>query len=217
MAYRETEKVRARKETIKLRLFKAAEELISEAGFKGASVAAIAARAGVATGTVYRYFPDKSALCAEVFRHVTQREVDQVAASLNTPGGIDDRLRLAIATFARRALRGRRLAYALIAEPVDPVLDQERLNYRQAYAELFSQTIAEGVNSAALRPQNPKVSGAALVGALAESLIGPLAEQIKSYVPGLSSDMQPPITADHPIIIDIAEFCINAVGPIPKR
>ena len=39
-----------------------------------------------------------------------------------------------LATFARRALRNPRLAWALIAEPVDPLVDAERLAYRERYA-----------------------------------------------------------------------------------
>jgi hypothetical protein len=38
-----------------------------------------------------------------------------------------DKLTAAIRTFANRALRGRRLAYALIAEPVDPEVEAVRL------------------------------------------------------------------------------------------
>ena len=35
----------------------------------------------------------------------------------------------------RRALRGRRLAWALLAEPVDPAVEAERLPFRRAYAD----------------------------------------------------------------------------------
>jgi hypothetical protein len=34
--------------------------------------------------------------------------------------------------FAERALRNRRLAWALLAEPVDPLVDAERLAFREA-------------------------------------------------------------------------------------
>ena len=68
-----------------------------------ASVAAVAARAGVATGTVYRHFPSKSELFAEVFRRASQREVDAVvAAAAAATGAAADRR--AVETFARRAL-----------------------------------------------------------------------------------------------------------------
>jgi hypothetical protein len=34
--------------------------------------------------------------------------------------------------WAERALRNRRLAWALLAEPVDPLVDAERLAFREA-------------------------------------------------------------------------------------
>ena len=49
------------------------------------------------------------------------------------PNGIAAALR----TFAERALRAPTMAWALIAEPVDPTVDQARLDYRQRYARLF--------------------------------------------------------------------------------
>ena len=39
-----------------------------------------------------------------------------------------ERIAAGVETFARRALRGRRLAWALLAEPVDPAVEAERLH-----------------------------------------------------------------------------------------
>ena len=50
-----------------------------------------------------------------------------------------ERLAHVLATFARRALRNPRLAWALIAEPVDPLVDAERLAYRSRYAAVIAK------------------------------------------------------------------------------
>ena len=55
-----------------------------------------------------------------------------------------DRLEEVLATFAQRALRRPRLAWALIAEPVDPLVDAERLAYRERYSELTAQALQGG-------------------------------------------------------------------------
>ena len=82
----------------------------------------------VATGTVYRHFPSKAELFAEVFRRASQREVDATrAAAESAGGGACQRLAAAVETFARRALRGRRLAWALLAEPVDLAVEDRAL------------------------------------------------------------------------------------------
>ena len=50
-------------------IFNAAVELFAERGYYGASVPLIVERAGVGTGTIYRYFKDKEDLVNELYRH----------------------------------------------------------------------------------------------------------------------------------------------------
>ena len=51
------------------------QELIEEGGYGAASVVAIAERAGVASGTLYRHFASKEELFVDLFRSVCDREV----------------------------------------------------------------------------------------------------------------------------------------------
>ncbi len=161
MAYRATERTEAKREATRERIVAAAHALIARGGYREASVAAVAARAGVATGTVYRHFPSKSELFAEVFRRASQREVDAVAEAAAGAASRDEQIAAGVETFARRALRGRRLAWALLAEPVDPAVEAERLVFRRAYADVFAQA-------------TDPLTATMLVGALGEALVGPL-------------------------------------------
>ena len=63
-----TEKTEARKEAARERIVAAALDQVAEGGYASAGVQVVAARAGVAVGTVYRHFPSKADLFAEVFR-----------------------------------------------------------------------------------------------------------------------------------------------------
>src|SRR4051812_30817888 len=173
MPYRPTPRTEARRTATRDRIVRAALDLVARGGYREAQVAAVAKRAGVATGTVYRHFPSKADLLTEVFRVASQHEVDAVAGA----GGeiAADRVAAAVETFARRALRGRRLAWALLAEPVDPAVGAERLPFRRAYAAVFAATIAGGVAAGELPAQDPGFTAAALVGAIGEALVGPLA------------------------------------------
>src|SRR5688572_29005914 len=109
MAYRPTERTEARKAAVRERIVTAARELVARGGYGEAQVAAVASRAGVATGTVYRHFPSKAELFAEVFRNASQHEVDAViAAAAGADAPAPERIAAAVETFARRALRGRR-------------------------------------------------------------------------------------------------------------
>jgi AcrR family transcriptional regulator len=173
VAYRPTERTEAKRTATRDRIVRAALELVARGGYREAQVAAVAKRAGVATGTVYRHFPSKADLLTEVFRVASQREVDAVAQA----GGATahERLAAAVQTFARRALQGRRLAWALLAEPVDPAVEAERLQFRRAYADVFAAIVADGVVAGELPDQDPAFTAAALVGAIGEALVGPLA------------------------------------------
>jgi AcrR family transcriptional regulator len=51
------------------RLLDAALDLFETRGFDGVAVPEIAAKAGVATGTIYRYFKDKEALVNALYQH----------------------------------------------------------------------------------------------------------------------------------------------------
>ncbi|MGZ5937854.1 MAG: TetR/AcrR family transcriptional regulator, partial [Rhizomicrobium sp.] len=53
----------------RFRLLDAALELFETRGYDGVAVPEIAAKAGVATGTVYLYFADKAALVNALYRH----------------------------------------------------------------------------------------------------------------------------------------------------
>ncbi|MFG2054335.1 TetR/AcrR family transcriptional regulator [Micromonospora sp. NPDC048930] len=175
MAYRSTERVRARLSASRERIIAAALEIMAGHGYAGCSVAAVAERAGVATGSVYRHFPTKANLFAEVFRTASQREVDAVARAAAARTSAAAQVSAVVETFAGRALQSPRLAYALLAEPVDPAVDAERLVFRRAYAELIAGYVVAGVATGELPPQDPELSATALVGALAEAMVGPLA------------------------------------------
>lgn len=64
-------------------IVRAAADSLLEQGYAGTSVRAIAGRAGVAIGNVQYYFPAKSELLVEAWRHLTLRSVDELRQVLN--------------------------------------------------------------------------------------------------------------------------------------
>ena len=137
MAYRRTAAVEQRLEDRRAAIAAAAVALLSEHGYRALSIAAVAERAGVATGTVYRHYTDKSDLMVRIFRDLCAREVEAVTAAASAAGSGTGKVAAIVETFAQRALRNPRLAYTLLAEPVDAALDAERLVLRRAFAAVF--------------------------------------------------------------------------------
>jgi AcrR family transcriptional regulator len=175
MHYRANEKTEARRLATRERIVAAALERVARGGYASAGVHAVAADAGVAVGTVYRHFPSKGELFAEVFRRASQRELDVVVEVSSADGRLAaERIGAAAEAFCRRALAGPVLAYALIAEPVDPAVESERLRFRIGYRDAFARVLEDGVRDGELRDHDCRTVAAAIVGALAESLVGPL-------------------------------------------
>lgn len=202
MPYRPTERTELRKAETRERIVAAALAQLADGGYASASVQAVAKRAGVATGSVYRHFASKSDLFAEVFRRASAREVEAFAEALRDDGrDIAERVASATETFARRALAEPTRAYALIAEPVDPAVEAERLEFRRAYRDVLVEVLDQGIGRGELDLHDKQTTAAAMVGAIGEALVGPLAADREH-------------NASPPLIAAVVDF---AVRSLPRR
>ncbi|MEU9133994.1 TetR/AcrR family transcriptional regulator [Kitasatospora sp. NPDC048540] len=174
MAYRRTPAVQARLDAQREAVLLAAVDLLSERGYGGCSMAAVAHRAGIATGSMYQHFAGKAELSVELFRVTVGRELAAVTEALARESTPHRRIAAIVETFAARALKAPRLAYALLAEPADAIVDAERLIFRRAFRDLFAAQISEALADGLLPEQDPAMTAAALVGAVGEALVGPL-------------------------------------------
>ncbi|MGB6964129.1 MAG: TetR/AcrR family transcriptional regulator, partial [Xanthobacteraceae bacterium] len=140
----------------------------------------VATRAGIAAGTVYRYFPGKTDLVAALLAEISEREISALRHAADVAPGPLSALSAMIMTFAVRALRDRRLTFAAIAEPVDAELDSERHKFRKTLAGEFAARIAAASAGSHLPDQDAPLAAAALLGLLVEGLVGPLSADAAS-------------------------------------
>jgi AcrR family transcriptional regulator len=175
MAYRRTENVVRRLHARHDAIVDAARAAATEGGMTAIQIAPVAARAGVAAGTVYRYFPGPIDLVSALVESESESEIRAVRRAAEAAPGPLSALAAAVATFGARALRSRRLAWAVMAEPVDTEVDALRQNYREALAGEIEARIRAAVEGGHLPEQDARLAAAVLVGAVLEGLIGPLA------------------------------------------
>ncbi|MFJ5814223.1 TetR/AcrR family transcriptional regulator [Streptomyces sp. NPDC093108] len=199
MAYRPTARTEATRLAHRERLLDAARQLLAEGGYPATSISALARRAGVATGSVYNHFASKQELLAAVFRHVAGHELGAVREAVRARSGVTEQLRALVEVFSYRALRSPRTAWALLAEPVDPLVEEERLTYRRGYHALAETVIVAGISAGELPPQDAQLSAAAVIGAVGEALLGPLSPVGARTDPG-------------PVVESITALCLRAVG-----
>jgi AcrR family transcriptional regulator len=206
MPYRRTEnverKLAARHETI----LAAARGLAASGGLAAVQIAPVAARAGIAAGTVYRYFPSKTELVAALISALSHTEIAALRIASDSAPGPLSALAAAVTTFGARALADRRLAFALIAEPVGSEFDDARLGYRRAIAGEFERRIRAAIAARHLPDQDAAAAAAALVGVLVEGLIGPLAPDAGGSPQNARATVQA-----------IALFALRALGVVDAR
>jgi AcrR family transcriptional regulator len=174
MVYRRTEKVVRRLAARHDAIIAAARGLAAEAGMNAVQIAPVAERAGIAAGTVYRYFPSKTELVGALAADVSEHEIGAIRRAADAAPGPLSALAAAVTTFAARALRQRRLAWAMIAEGVDADTERIRLPYRRELAAEFEARLNAAIAGKHLPEQDAAVAAPALVGALLEGLAGPL-------------------------------------------
>ena len=172
MAYRRTENVTRRLAARHAAIVAAACAAAADGGMAAVQIAPVAARAGIAAGTVYRYFPSKTELVAALVVALSAREIAAIERAAKAAPGPLSALAAAIVTFAARALAARQLCFALTAEPVEPEIDAARSPYRQALAAQFERLLSNAVDGGHLPEQDAALAAAALVGALSAGIVG---------------------------------------------
>ena len=207
MAYRTTAIRIDRDQALRERIIRCALERVAEGGFAALTMQALAEEVGIATGSLYRHFSGKGSLAATVFAAASQHEVNALEAVIHMPGHPAQRLRAGVERFAARAWNSRQLAFALIAEPVEPEVDEQRLRFREAYASLFAQLLQEGQERGVFCAQSVNLVSACLVGAIAEALVGPLSPQARA-----AREAGYPTPSLEEVSQALVTFCLRAVG-----
>ncbi len=205
MPYRRTDTVVRRLAARRDAILAAARAAAAEGGMSAVHIALVAEKAGIAAGTVYRYFPAKTDLVAELATAVAEQETLAMRRAAEAAPGALSALPAAITTFAIRALRVRQLTWAMLTEPVEAEIDAVRLVYRQTIVRELETRIRAAINDGHLPAQDAALSAAALVGALVEGLIGPLAH-----------DADEPAEA-RLAVQTLTLLCLRALGVVDAR
>lgn len=201
MPYRRSALMQERLADNRARIMRSTRQLIARGGFRAARIAAVASAAGLSTGAIYRYFPSQAELFIEVLTAAVAHEIELLERITAAPHPAALRLQGAVEAFAGRALEGRNLAYAFIAEPIGAQVEVARLRSRREFSEVFQRLMIAGMQSGEFPQQDAEVAAACIVGAFTEALVGPIAPGSKAVSP----------RARARLIGAIGRFCVAAV------
>jgi len=190
----QTQPLRARiKETVSGAILDAAEQLAAEVGLAGASIQAIAQRAGVASGTIYNYFADRNELFVELFarRRAELLATLDAAAKARAGSGFDVQLDSFVRTVftyfdARRSFL--HLAMEPSAKAHAAKAGDKGHNTLEQLALRAERIVRVGVKERRLRGEGADLFGVFLVAALRAVLSAragtakPLADETKHVI-----------------------------------
>lgn len=103
-----------------LRILESALALFRDQGFETATMRDIAARAGVATGAAYYYYPSKDAIVMAFYQRSCEEMQPKIAASLEGLPGLEARLRALIQVKLAHFAPNRGVLRALLRNGADP-------------------------------------------------------------------------------------------------
>ncbi|MDQ3136484.1 MAG: TetR/AcrR family transcriptional regulator [Gemmatimonadota bacterium] len=144
-----TQPTRRDGEATRQRLLRAALDLYTTVGFRATTTPAIAARAGVAEGTIYRHFSGKEHLLNEVFRGAQRWGTTVVRETgegpEDTPGRLQQVARRLLETAARDAPMTRMLLRRRDEQHLDEKSREAEREFRTALHHLVAAGRSDGL------------------------------------------------------------------------
>jgi len=140
------------------KILKATESLLAKEGFQGLSMHKIAKHAGVAAGTIYRYFDDKEHLLKEIRFRVTQRIATTLQANVDDAMPIRQRYRVMWLNLWNLARDGGRVLSNRVQYDSLPIPSTEK--EWELERELFAkveQMFREGKQSGLFKPLDNRI------------------------------------------------------------
>src|SRR5262245_14920229 len=147
VAYQRTPYVESKRAQARERLVAAALDLLREGGWREVQMSSVAAAAGLSTGAIYLHFPSKTQLLSEVYRTQAAAELRVLADIAAQDAPACERLAAALRAFAQRALASRRLGYAMVLEPAEIEVEEERLHFHTQYIATFRGMVEAGLQA----------------------------------------------------------------------
>ncbi len=174
MNYKRSSLMQERMEQNRKSILNSARKLISERGVKDAQIQTIAEQAGVSSGLVYRYFDNKSQVLIEVLSEAINTELLVIDAITESDLTAEQKLHKAVTTFVKRALNSPQLAYSLMFEPVDSLVEHERFRVKQLIKQSIIKILADGNASGEFALEDLNTTALCVVGAMTYVAVEPL-------------------------------------------
>ncbi|MCX5718171.1 MAG: TetR/AcrR family transcriptional regulator [Nitrospirae bacterium] len=180
-------------------IVRAALELIAENGFHGAPIAMIADRAGVGTGTIYRYFANKDLLISKLYQELEEKIQSVIMEGYASEKPIRERF-LHLCTALLRYFIENPLDFRYMEQfhnsPYGVAVRRDKILGKKGEPDMYRELFEEGV-------EQQVIKGIPLAALFALSF-GPLLNVARDHILGF-------ITLDDALIARIIEACWDGI------
>lgn len=152
------------------RLVRAALELFTTQGYHPTTTDALARKAGVAEGTIYRHFTGKQHLLNELYRAATRWGIARVREADTAGPGIRAKLALLADLLVTGVTQEPALVRLLLLQDHGALYDQESRDAAREFKSALETVVALGKAEGAVRPGGVDVLAAAWLGVIRVAL-----------------------------------------------
>jgi len=180
-------------------IMQAALELIAKQGFHRAPMAVIAEKAGVAAGTIYRYFESKDVLITELHQELEEKVSARLRQGYPAEQPLQERFLYLIRELLRYFITNHlhfRYMEQYFNSPYGISMHRDRLLGKPGKHEIVMEIFKEGSSQQILKDLP--------VAVLFSLAFGPLISMIRDHILGF-------IVLDDPLIKQITEACWDAI------
>ncbi len=187
MAYKSSEKTRAKKDAKRTAMMQAAVQVFAQKGYHAATVRDVVKTADVAIGTFYFYFPDKETLFVYLYEETSDFLLQTIQQAVTQKRGIVKQISAGIQAYVSIGLYDPAVVQLLLIGGVGavPSLHQKRAVFRNRLAQIWEDAIEYAIEQGEIVAINARIS--------AEFLAGGFDEIILNLLDNPASETQAPI------------------------
>lgn len=205
MPYRSSDKTRQKKDAKRTNMMQAAVQVFAEKGYHAATVRDIVAKADVAVGTFYFYFPDKETLFTHLYEETADFLVQTLQQASLSRSRWPEQVQVVIQAYVNLAVyEPAIIQLLLVGGSGTPTLINRRQRFRQQLMQIWQRPLAQALSQEALPDQDSRYTAEAIIGAVDEVILN------------LLTQADPELAAES-VVAHLTRFILRATGSFTEK
>ncbi len=173
MAYKSSEKTRAKKNAKRTAMMQAAVQVFAKKGYHAATVRDIVNTSNVAIGTFYFYFPDKETLFLYLYEETADFLLQAIQQAVNQQSTLPNQISAGIQAYVNIGLYDPAVIRLLLVGGVGavPSLHEKWQQFREKLAGIWRRALQDAMDDGLIAPQDLRIAAEMIAGGLDEIII----------------------------------------------